>query len=79
MLSLLKNFQSKLLAPKSIIFSPKDKPILTFINSGTCEVYRSYLNLQNGKMYRIKIVTLHEGSWFGDFSILMKCDPSFEF
>ena len=50
---------------------------LIFIAQGTVKLYGFYEN-SDGDLQRMVIVRLREGSWYGDFQVLMDCDSSFE-
>ena len=50
---------------------------LIFIAQGTVKLYGFYEN-RDGDLQRMVIVRLKEGSWYGDFQVLMDCESSFE-
>ena len=50
---------------------------MIFICNGECDLYGLH-KLDNGDKLRQKVVTLKEGSWFGDYQILLNVKSSWQ-
>ena len=74
----LTQLDSRLYEPGEIIMERNSRVRdLIFIAQGTCKLFGFY-EQKDGDLIRMVIVRLREGSWYGDFQVLMDCESSFE-
>ena len=51
---------------------------VVFIMQGTCSLCGHCLNKETKELMKFELVTLEEGSWYGDYQVLIKTNTAYE-